>query len=172
LQPLISGPDGPTFDAFGISPRSQQALARLSIQSPVAVQLAAIPQLLAGRDVVIQAPTGSGKTLAFLLPLVERLLAPGRGPRAPRALVVTPTRELAIQVERVFVSLESGLKCALLYGGVGYATQTLALKQGPDVVIGTPGRILDLRIAGVDVVGNQAKVLFADSKPLTVGSIL
>jgi len=118
------------------------ALARNSIETPVAVQAQAIPPLLRRRDVVIEAPTGSGKTLAFLLPLVERLMeASGPG---PRALVVTPTRELAIQVERVLSSLSSGLRCALLYGGVGYATQQLALKAGADIVIGTPGRILDM----------------------------
>jgi superfamily II DNA/RNA helicase len=106
------------------------------------VQAETIPSLLEGRDVVIAAPTGSGKTLAFLVPLVELLGdAPAPG---PRALVVTPTRELAIQVETVFTSLGSPLRRALLYGGIGYATQTLELKRGVDVVIGTPGRILDM----------------------------
>src|SRR5206468_3597065 len=109
---------------------------------PVTVQAEAIPPLRLGRDVVIQAPTGSGKTLAFILPLVERLLAVN-GP-GPRALVVTPTRELAIQVERVFQSLSTGLKSALVYGGVGYVIQEQALRNGVDLVIGTPGRILDM----------------------------
>jgi ATP-dependent RNA helicase DeaD len=118
------------------------ALAKSSIDSPVAVQAEAIPPMLRGSDVVIQAPTGSGKTLAFMLPLVEKLMAIS-GP-GPRALVVTPTRELAIQVERVFRSLSTNLKCGLIYGGVGYATQELALKGGVDLVIGTPGRILDM----------------------------
>jgi len=118
------------------------ALAKSSIDSPVAVQAEAIPPMLRGSDVVIQAPTGSGKTLAFMLPLVEKLMAIS-GP-GPRALVVTATRELAIQVERVFRSLSTNLKCGLIYGGVGYATQELALKGGVDLVIGTPGRILDM----------------------------
>ena len=131
-----------TFAELGVNARTLAALSRQGITEPLAVQADAVPALLDGDDVVIEAPTGSGKSLAFLLPLVDRLRE--RGGPGPRALVVTPTRELAIQVERVFVSLESGLKCALLYGGVGYATQTLALKQGPDVVIGTPGRILDM----------------------------
>ncbi|HEX6350656.1 MAG TPA: DEAD/DEAH box helicase [Candidatus Dormibacteraeota bacterium] len=131
-----------TFAELGVNARTLAALSRQGITEPLAVQADAVPALLDGDDVVIEAPTGSGKSLAFLLPLVDRLL--DRSGPGPRALVVTPTRELAIQVERVFVSLESGLKCALLYGGVGYATQTLALKQGPDVVIGTPGRILDM----------------------------
>ncbi len=130
------------FAKLGISARLLSALTRNSIETPVTVQAKAIPPLLNGRDVVMEAPTGSGKTLAFMLPLVERLMAshePG-----PRALVVTPTRELAIQVERVHRSLSTGLRCALLYGGIGYATQELALKAGADLVIGTPGRILDM----------------------------
>jgi superfamily II DNA/RNA helicase len=131
-----------TFADLGVSARLLSALARNSIEAPVAVQAEAIPPLLRGSDVVIQAPTGSGKTLAFMLPLLERLTTVG-GP-GPRALVVTPTRELAIQVERVFASLNTGLKSALLYGGVGYATQELALRSGVDLVIGTPGRLLDM----------------------------
>ncbi|HKF16761.1 MAG TPA: DEAD/DEAH box helicase [Candidatus Dormibacteraeota bacterium] len=130
-----------SFADAGLSARSLAALERQSIETPVPVQAIAIPELLEGRDIVIQAPTGSGKTLAFLLPLIERI-----GPTAagPRALVVTPTRELAVQVERVLDSLDHGLRVALLYGGVGYATQTQALKAGIDVLIGTPGRILDM----------------------------
>ena len=130
-----------SFVDAGLSARSLAALERQSIDTPVPVQAMAIPALLNGRDVVIQAPTGSGKTLAFLLPLIERTGHPGPG---PRALVVTPTRELAVQVERVFKSLDHGFRSALLYGGVGYATQAQALKAGADVVIGTPGRILDM----------------------------
>ncbi len=131
-----------TFASLGIETRLLASLSDNSIDSPVPVQEGAIPPLLAGRDVVIEAPTGSGKTLAFVLPLVQRLInAPGPG---PRALIVTPTRELAMQVEGVFQSLHSGLRVALLYGGIGYGTQEAALKAGADVVIGTPGRILDL----------------------------
>jgi len=94
-----------------------------------------------GRDVVIEAPTGSGKTLAFLIPMIERLPRRGAG---PKALIVTPTRELALQVEKVLRSMKCDLRSTVLYGGVGYATQRLALKGGVDVVVGTPGRILDL----------------------------
>jgi ATP-dependent RNA helicase DeaD len=131
-----------TFADLGVNARLLTALAKNSIDSPVTVQVEAIPPLLRGRDVVIQAPTGSGKTLAFILPIVERLIAV-KGP-GPRALVVTPTRELAIQVDRVFQSLATDLKSALVYGGVGYATQEHALRSGVDLVIGTPGRILDM----------------------------
>ena len=130
-----------TFAEAGVSARVLAALVRQEIHSPNQVQLQSIPALLAGRDVVIQSPTGSGKTIAFLIPFLERLQPDGPG---PRGLVVAPTRELAIQVEGVFRSLDSGLRSALLYGGVGYRQQTEALKRGVDVVIGTPGRILDL----------------------------
>jgi superfamily II DNA/RNA helicase len=131
----------PAFATFGLSDRTRAALGRQSIETPVPVQAAAIPDLLAGRDVVMQAPTGSGKTLAFLLPLVERLRRPGRG---PRALIVTPTRELAVQIDAVYRSLNPPSKSVLLHGGVGYGAQLSALRRGVDTVIGTPGRLLDL----------------------------
>jgi superfamily II DNA/RNA helicase len=130
-----------SFREAGLGARSLAALERQSIDVPAPVQAQALPELLAGRDVVISAPTGSGKTLAFLLPLIEHVSAPGPG---PRALVVTPTRELAVQVEGVLQGLDHDMRVGLLYGGVGYATQTQALKAGVDVVIGTPGRILDM----------------------------
>ena len=130
-----------TFAEAGLGARVAAALTRQKITIPNRVQAEAIPALVAGRDVVVQSPTGSGKTLAFLIPLVERLASGGPG---PRGLIVTPTRELAIQLDAVFRALDSGLSSALLYGGVGYHTQTQALKRGADVVIGTPGRILDL----------------------------
>jgi superfamily II DNA/RNA helicase len=130
-----------TFAEAGVSARTLAALDRQHITAPNKVQTETIPALVSGRDVVIQSPTGSGKTLAFLIPLIERLQHRAAG---PRAMIVAPTRELAIQVEAVFKSLDTGLHGALLYGGVGYHAQIQALKRGPDVVIGTPGRILDM----------------------------
>jgi len=130
-----------SFREAGLSARILAALERQSIEVPAPVQAEAIPSLLDGRDVVMEAPTGSGKTLAYMLPLLERVRTHGPG---PRAVVVTPTRELAVQIESVLRSLDHGLGVALLYGGVGYATQTQALKAGADIVIGTPGRILDM----------------------------
>ncbi len=130
-----------SFADAGVGPRILAALAAQGIAEPVPVQIEAIPALLSGRDVIIEAPTGSGKTLAFLIPMVERL---PRGGAGPRALIVTPTRELALQVEKVLRSLASDLRTTVLYGGVGYATQRLALRRGVDVVVGTPGRILDM----------------------------
>ena len=134
-----------SFADMGLRPHTLAALAALDIAEPVPVQAQVIPLLMTGRDVVIEAPTGSGKTLAFLLPMVERL---PRGASWPRALVVTPTRELALQIERVLRSLRTDLRSAVLYGGVGYATQRQALRGGVDVVVGTPGRIMDLSAQG------------------------
>lgn len=135
-----------SFATVGLRPQTLAALAALDITAPVPVQAEALPPLMAGADVVIEAPTGSGKTLAFLIPMIERL---PRGASWPRALVVTPTRELALQVEKVLRSLRTDLRSAVLYGGVGYATQRLALKRGVDVVVGTPGRIMDFHAQGL-----------------------
>ncbi|GAC1513755.1 MAG: DEAD/DEAH box helicase [Candidatus Dormibacteraceae bacterium] len=131
----------PSFAEAGVSPRTLAALSAQGITEPVQVQAESIPALLAGRDVVMEAQTGSGKTLAYLIPLVEKL---PRGGAGPRAMVVTPTRELALQVEKVLRTLATDLRTTVLYGGVGYATQRLALKRGVDVVVGTPGRIIDM----------------------------
>jgi ATP-dependent RNA helicase DeaD len=131
-----------TFADLGIGARLLSALNQNGIETPVSVQAEAIPPLLNGQNVVIEAPTGWGKTLAFLLPLLERVMAT-TGP-GPRALVVTPTRELAMQVDGVLQSLNTGLRTVRLYGGIGYATQEAVLQAGTDVVVGTPGRILDL----------------------------
>ena len=130
-----------TFADGAVSARVLAALTRQNITTPNRVQSESIPALLEGRDIVMQSPTGSGKTLAYLIPLLDRIQPGNPG---PRALIVAPTRELAIQVDAVFKSLDSQLRAALLYGGVGYHGQTLALKRGADVVIGTPGRILDM----------------------------
>jgi len=131
-----------SFAELGLEPRILDALTRTKIETPVLVQAEAIPPLLDGDDVVIEAPTGSGKTLAFLIPAAQGLLtSTGQG---PRVLVVTPTRELAVQIDAVWKGLETGLRSALLYGGVGYATQTNDLKKHPDIIIGTPGRLLDM----------------------------
>jgi len=150
----------PAFTAYGLSDRTRAALVRQSIETPVPVQAAAIPGLLDGRDVVMQAPTGSGKTLAFLLPLVERLRGPGRG---PRALIVTPTRELAVQIDGVYRGLNPATRSVLLHGGVGYGAQMGALRRGVDVVIGTPGRLLDLVARGVLELGRVEYVVLDEA---------
>jgi ATP-dependent RNA helicase DeaD len=131
-----------SFAELGVRPRTLEPLTRQGIDTPTEVQQQALPHLLAGHDTVIEAPTGSGKTLAFALPLVERLR--GHRPGGPRALVVGPTRELSLQVAAVIAGLDRALRVAVLYGGVGYGAQYQALAGGADIVVGCPGRILDL----------------------------
>ena len=131
-----------SFAELGVRARTLESLTRQGIDAPNEVQREALPHLLAGHDTVIAAPTGSGKTLAFAVPMIERL----QGHRAggPRALVVGPTRELSLQVATVIAGLDRALRVAVLYGGVGYGAQYQALAGGPDIVVGCPGRILDL----------------------------
>jgi superfamily II DNA/RNA helicase len=136
-----------SFADLGVRPRTLQALEQASITTPLPVQEEAIPVLLRGRDAVAEAPTGSGKTLAFLVPMVERL-AGHRRDGGPRALVVAPSRELANQIGAVLRTVDRGLRIAMIYGGVGYGGQLSALRNSPDVVIGCPGRILDLADQG------------------------
>jgi len=131
-----------TFAALGVRPRTLATLERAGLLHPLPVQERALPPLLERRDVVVEAPTGSGKTLAFLLPLVERLGT--HRPGGPRALIVGPTRELVTQIAGVLRGLAPELRVAVLYGGVGYGLQIAALRAGADVVVGCPGRILDL----------------------------
>jgi ATP-dependent RNA helicase RhlE len=136
-----------TFADLGVRPRTVETLHRTSIHDALPVQRDAVPPLMRGADVVIAAPTGSGKTLAFLVPLVEKLVEHRRG--GPRALVITPTRELASQIAGVLATVDQSLRVALLLGGVGYGPQINALRRGVDVVVGCPGRILDLAERGV-----------------------
>lgn len=120
------------------------ALAAVGYESPSPIQAETIPPLLAGRDVLGQAQTGTGKTAAFALPVLARI-TPG-AERLPRALVLCPTRELAIQVAEAFQRYASsmpGFHVLPIYGGQGYAPQLTALKRGVDVVVGTPGRVID-----------------------------
>lgn len=131
-----------TFVELGVSARTAAGLAARSIETPVPVQAKSIPALLAGHDLVIEAPTGSGKTLAFLLPLVERIVRDGVP--GPQGLIVAPTRELANQINVVLRSLNARVRSALLYGGIGYGRQTSELSARPHIIIGTPGRILDM----------------------------
>jgi CxxC-x17-CxxC domain-containing protein len=131
-----------TFADLGVRRRTLAGLERSGLLHPLQVQVRALPPLLERRDVVVEAPTGSGKTLAYLLPLVERL--DDHRPGGPRALIVGPTRELVSQIAGVLRGLAPRLRVALLYGGTGYALQIAALRGGADVVVGCPGRILDL----------------------------
>jgi superfamily II DNA/RNA helicase len=138
-----------SFASLGLSAPLLHACAEAGYAIPTAVQVEAIPPLLRGQDVLGLAPTGSGKTAAFALPLLQRVIA-GRqhAYRRVRALVLVPTRELAAQVGETFHRLGKSfprpLKVAVLYGGVSVNPQMMALRGGADVVVATPGRLLDL----------------------------
>jgi superfamily II DNA/RNA helicase len=134
-----------TFSDLGIDPATVAALAAAGITHPFPIQEQAIPIALKGSDLIGQARTGTGKTLAFGLPLLELIELPSSS-KKPQALVMCPTRELALQVANDMKVASSGLGARVLtvYGGVGYDTQLDALKAGVDVVVGTPGRLLDL----------------------------
>lgn len=137
-----------TFTQLGLPARLVTALERQGIRETFAIQARALPDALAGRDVLGRAQTGSGKTLAFGLPALARLAAgPSSGaPRAPRALVLAPTRELARQVSAVLSPLAQavGLKVASVIGGAPYGRQIDVLTKGIDVLVATPGRLIDL----------------------------
>lgn len=136
------------FTDFPIHRTTQAALAAKKIETPTPIQEQALPHLFAGRDIVGQARTGSGKTLAFGLPLIERI---DPRERAVQALVLTPTRELATQVGGVLADLGRGRNIVptLIFGGVGFGAQESALRRGTPIVVGTPGRVLDLLNRGV-----------------------
>jgi superfamily II DNA/RNA helicase len=130
---------------LGVDPRITSALQAEGITHPFPIQEQAIPIALKGTDLIGQARTGTGKTLAFGIPLLERLELPSPS-KLPQALVMCPTRELALQVAADMATASSGIgaKVLTVYGGVGYDTQLDALASGVDVVVGTPGRLLDL----------------------------
>jgi len=137
-----------TFADLGVKAELVTVLARHDIVEPFGIQTATLPDSLAGRDVLGRGPTGSGKTVAFALPLVTRLAARNRTRRRgrPAGLVLVPTRELAVQVERTvhFLAKAVGLRTMTVYGGVGYPGQLKNLASGVDIVIATPGRLEDL----------------------------
>jgi superfamily II DNA/RNA helicase len=140
-------PDSPTFAELGIRTETVEALAKAGITRAFAIQEYALPIALRGTDLIGQAPTGTGKTLGFGLPMLERLLAPSEGSDGiPQALVVVPTRELGLQVARDLAAAGStrGVRVLPIYGGVAYEPQVDALKKGVEILVGTPGRLLDL----------------------------
>ncbi len=133
----------PGFESLGLSEITLAALREAGYQQPTPIQAGLIPRALAGVDVLGQARTGTGKTCAFVLPILECLEL--RKHTAPQALVLVPTRELAVQVREELVKLAHGRKvhCVAVYGGKPIRGQIDKLKRGVDVVVGTPGRLLD-----------------------------
>ncbi len=133
------------FSEFGLHPKTLKAIEDTGYVTPTPIQQEAIPLVLHGLDVVGCAQTGTGKTASFTLPMIERLLTGRRRARMPRALVLTPTREIAMQVEDNFkkYSKYHELECALLVGGMSPVNQQKLLTKGVDVLIATPGRLLE-----------------------------
>ena len=139
----IDAPSTPGFEELGITGPVLKSIKDLGYETPSPIQAATIPTLLSGRDVVGMAQTGTGKTAAFALPVLERLDV---SQKTPQALVLAPTRELALQVCEAFESYASkmkGVHVLPVYGGQGYGVQLSALRRGVHVVVGTPGRIMD-----------------------------
>jgi ATP-dependent RNA helicase RhlE len=133
---------GITFADLGLSDPMLASLAAAGYLRPTPIQAQAVPLALKGRDLMGLAQTGTGKTAAFTIPIIERLMD---GPHRTRALILTPTRELCQQVEASFrkYGTGTGLEVISVYGGVGYENQTTALRDGVDVIVATPGRLID-----------------------------
>jgi ATP-dependent RNA helicase RhlE len=137
-----------TFESFGLAPTILAALKNAGFHTPTPIQAGALPAGLAGRDVLGTAQTGTGKTAAFALPILQAMAVAPLRPRrfAARALILSPTRELAVQIEQEFRKFGTGmgLNTVLIVGGVGRTGQVNRMSRGADIVVGTPGRICDL----------------------------
>ena len=175
-----------SFDQLGLSPELLRAVADQGYTEPTPIQAQAIPHILAGRDVLAGAQTGTGKTAAFVLPILKHLhrvpapspVAPARpgGPprRLPRVLVLVPTRELALQVEESVrtYGAQRPVRSVPIYGGVGYEPQFRALRSGPEIVVATPGRLLDhMNQRTVDLSRIEILVLDEADRMLDMGFI-
>ncbi len=145
------------FSSFGLDPDLLRGIKELGFQRPTPIQTEAIPHALSGKDVLACAMTGSGKSAAFLLPILNRLIAKKRG--TTRALILTPTRELAAQIDEHLrdLAVHTPLSGAAVFGGVGMGPQEHAFRSGVDVIIATPGRLLDhfqhpyAKLAGLEI---------------------
>ena len=158
------------FEELGLSVKALEGVRKLGYDTPTPIQEQAIPLALSGRDVLACAQTGTGKTAAFVLPILSLIPHKGR----VSALIVTPTRELAVQIERVAQSIAHHTHHAALavYGGVGYKAQTKSLHHGVDLLVATPGRLLDLEGRGeIDLSHVQILVLDEADRMLDMGFI-
>ncbi|HZQ10039.1 MAG TPA: DEAD/DEAH box helicase [Anaerolineae bacterium] len=152
-----------SFDSFRLDPRLQKGLDALGFLEPTPIQNATIPVALVGQDILGSAETGTGKTAAFLLPILHNFLTSPRDGHKVRALILVPTRELALQVAEQAQTLckHTDLRVTTIYGGVGLGNQASALQRGVDVVIATPGRLLD-HVARRNISFHALKVLVLD----------
>ena len=162
----------PTFDSLGLAAPILKAVSELGYEQPSAIQAQSIPFLLEGHDLLGQAQTGTGKTAAFALPLLSRIDVANK---APQLLVLAPTRELAIQVSEAFQSYARYIPdfhVLPIYGGMSYDSQLRQLKRGAQVVVGTPGRIMDhIRRKTLQLDGLQSLVLDEADEMLRMGFI-
>ncbi|CAM4366997.1 DEAD/DEAH box helicase [Deinococcus marmoris] len=157
------------FDQL-IAPELAARLAERGITEATPIQEDSLPQTLEGRDLIGRARTGTGKTLAFALPIISKLEGSRERGRLPRAIVITPTRELAKQVAEEFSKTGVDLVTVTVYGGAAYAPQENALRRGVDVIVGTPGRLIDhLERGNIDLSGVQFAVLDEADEMLSVG---
>ncbi|MGH7369320.1 MAG: DEAD/DEAH box helicase, partial [Candidatus Methylomirabilaceae bacterium] len=154
-----------TFESLSLLEPIRKGIAAVGFTQCTPIQAKALPLALAGRDVAGQAQTGSGKTAAYLIPLFARLLGSRRPtlPGAPRALILAPTRELAVQILRdaELLGQFTGLNMLAVYGGVDYQKQRDALQKKVDILVGTPGRLIDYFRQGVYEL-SQTQVLVVD----------
>ena len=160
-----------SFNDFNLDPRLLKNVQAMDFEEPTPIQTATIPSALEGRDILGSAETGTGKSAAFLLPLLQKLINTPRT-REPRALVLVPTRELALQVTEHARQLGRNLRLniATMYGGVGYGPQEDALRTGVDVIVATPGRLLDhLEKRNVNFTSLQVLVLDEADRMLDIG---
>ena len=166
-----------SFDSFNLHPALQRAVGTAGYTEPTPIQARAIPIVLAGHDLQAAAQTGTGKTAAFALPILQRLDAAHSAPhgrRAPRALILVPTRELAAQVAESFQDLGRHLqqRGVLIFGGVSPKPQVKALAEGVDIIVATPGRLLDhLQLRLVDLSRIEVLVLDEADRMLDMGFI-
>ncbi len=164
-----------TFDSFELNPALSKAVKDGGYELPTDIQRLAIPIVMAGKDLMASAQTGTGKTAAFVLPMLHRLMAkPGTGRRGPRALVLAPTRELAEQVlnEARRFGKHSGLSFGLVVGGVGYGPQYQLLSRPLDLLVATPGRLIDhLEQKRVDLSNVEFLVLDEADRMLDMGFV-
>lgn len=159
------------FAQLGLSPAACLSLARLGYETPTPIQTEAIPLVRSGVDLLARAQTGTGKTAAFGLPIIERLLARPGAP-APRALVLVPTRELAVQVRQALSAFATParLRVAVIFGGVAIGGQIKALRRGTDIVVATPGRLIDhLQRRTVDLSAVEVLTLDEADRMLDMG---
>ena len=164
-----------SFDSLGLTPSLCAPLARLGYAQPTPVQLQSIPIVLTGADLLARAQTGTGKTAAFGLPMIDRLSVRGgiaRGARKPRGLVLVPTRELAAQVHKSLstYAVPANLRISVLFGGVSIGPQKSDLRRGTDIIVATPGRLIDhMEQRTVDLSGIEILVLDEADRMLDMG---